>query len=81
MLYFPGVSESEFDFEEKWLVLAVDLSKNHIHFEGRGQNKDLELILEYQDSLEYSIGDLVLLPKELFIQTEIEPYEVDYECF
>lgn len=85
MLYFPGISDVEFDFEERWLVRSVDLAASQIYFEGQGQNQDLELVLDYQDYPEslqdYSMGDLVHLPKELFILTEIEPYEVEYECF
>ncbi|MHB9782191.1 hypothetical protein ACXM1Q_005525 [Streptococcus sp. 10F2] len=85
MLYFPGISQLEFDFEERWLVRSVDLAANRIHFEGRGQNQDLEFVLEYSDQaellLDYEVGDLIHLPKELFIQPEVEPYEVEYECF
>ena len=71
MLHFPGVSEEEFDFEADWLVKSIDDIQKQILFVGQGKNGDLELELNYQNNPEefenFSVGELVQLPRELFI--------------
>ncbi|MDB8655403.1 hypothetical protein [Streptococcus anginosus] len=84
MLQFPSVSEEEFDFEADWLVKAIDDTQKRILFAGQGKNGDLELELDYQNPEEFehfSVGDLVSLPRELFIVPETTPYRPKYECF
>ncbi|KGM37041.1 hypothetical protein [Streptococcus sinensis] len=85
MLQFPNVSEEEFDFEADWLVKAIDDTQKHILFVGQGKNGDLELELDYQNNPEefehFSVGDLVSLPREMFIVPETKPYQPKYECF
>lgn len=85
MLYFPGVSEEEFDFEAEWLVKATDEVQKKILFVGQGKNGDLELELDYQNNPEefehFSVGELVQLPREMFVVSEITPYQSQYECF
>lgn len=85
MLHFPGVSEEEFDFEADWLVKATDEVHKKILFAGQGKNGDLECELDYQDNVErfeeFSVGELVQLPKELFMVTELAPYQGNYESF
>ena len=85
MLHFPGVSEEEFDFEADWLVRAIDDTQKKILFSGQGKNGDLELELDFQDNAEqfenFSVGELVQLPKEIFVVPEIAPYQPTYECF
>lgn len=85
MLHFPGVSEEVFDFEAEWLVKATDDGQNQVLFEGQGKNSDLELVLNYQDNPdqfeELAVGELIHLPKELFLVTETKPYKPKYECF
>ncbi|MDA3672735.1 hypothetical protein [Streptococcus thermophilus] len=85
MLHFPGVSEEEFDFEAEWLVRAIDDTQKKILFSGQGKNGDLELELDFQDNAEqfenFSVGELVQLPREIFIVPEIAAYQPTYECF
>lgn len=85
MLYFPSISEEMFDFEADWLVKAMDDGQKKILFVGQGKNGDLELELNYQDNLEafdsLSVGELVQLPRELFVIPETTPYQSQYECF
>lgn len=85
MLQFPSVPEEEFDFEADWLVKAIDDTQKLILFAGQGKNGDLELELDYQNNLEefkcFSVGDLIQLPKEIFIVFETTPYQPEYECF
>ena len=85
MLQFPSVYEEEFDFETDWLVKAIDDTQKRILFAGQGKNGDLELELDYQNNPEefehVSVGDLVSLPRELFIVPETAPYRPKYECF
>lgn len=85
MLQFPSVSEEEFDFEADWLVKAIDDTQKRILFAGQGKNGDLELELDYQNNPEefehFSVGDLVPLPRELFIVPETTLYQPKYECF
>lgn len=85
MLYFPSISEETFDFEADWLVKAMDDNQKRILFVGQGKNGDLELELNYQDNPELfdnlSVGELVQLPKELFVVPETISYQPQYECF
>ncbi|EGS28009.1 MULTISPECIES: hypothetical protein [Streptococcus] len=85
MLYFPSISEEMFDFEADWLVKAMDDTQKRILFVGQGKNGDLELELNYQDNPEQfdslSVGELVQLPKELFVVPEATSYHPQYECF
>lgn len=85
MLYFPSISEETFDFEADWLVKAMDDNQKRILFVGQGKNGDLELELNCQDNPEQfanlSVGELVQLPKELFVVPETIPYQPQYECF
>lgn len=85
MLHFPSVSEEEFDFEADWLVKAIDDTQKLILFAGQGKNCDLELELDYQNNPEefehFSVGDLVPLPREMFIVPETTLYQPKYECF
>ncbi|HEM3467383.1 TPA: hypothetical protein U1B12_000504 [Streptococcus suis] len=85
MLHFPGVSEKEFDFDADWLVKATDDIQKKILFAGQGKNGDLELELDYQANPEqfenFSVGELVQLPREIFLVPEITLYQPQYECF
>lgn len=85
MLYFPGVSEEDFDFEAEWLVRATADVQKKILFSGQGRNGDLELELDFQDNAEqfenFSVGELVQLPREIFVVPEIVPYQPQFECF
>ncbi len=85
MLHFPGVSEEDFDFEAEWLVRAIDDVQKKILFSGQGRNGDLELELNFQDNIKqfehFSVGELIHLSKEIFIVSEIAPYQPKYECF
>lgn len=85
MLQFPSIYEEEFDYEADWLVKAIDDTQKRILFAGQGKNGDLELELDYQNNPEefehFSVGDLVSLPRELFIVPEMTPYLPKYECF
>lgn len=85
MLYFPGVSEEDFDFEAEWLARAMDDVQKKILFSGQGENGDLELEVYFQDNVEqfdhFSVGELVPLPREIFVVPVIEPYQPNYECF
>lgn len=82
-LYFPDVPIKEFDFKADWLVAAIDSDSNQVHFEGRGQNKDLVLTLKHDSFSELAVGELVQLPVELFIEPEDDSssYQPKYECF
>ncbi|WP_164682906.1 hypothetical protein [Streptococcus hyointestinalis] len=84
MLHFPSVSEEAFDFEADWLVKSIDETQKQVLFVGQGKNGDLELVLTYQDQEpfeRFSVGELVSLPKEVFIVPETESYTSQYECF
>lgn len=85
MLQFPSVSEEEFDFDAYWLVKSIDDTQKLILFTGQGKNGDLELELDYQNNPEefelFSIGDLVKLPREIFVVSETTTYQPKYECF
>ncbi|MHA2628990.1 hypothetical protein [Streptococcus agalactiae] len=85
MLQFPSVSEEEFDFDADWLVKSIDDTQKLILFAGQGKNGDLELELDYKNNPEefehFSVGDLVSLPRELFIVPETTPYRPKYEYF
>lgn len=85
MLHFPGVSEETFDFEADWLVRAIDDTQKKILFAGQGKNGDLELELNFQDNVEqfdcFSVGELIQLPRGLFMVAETIAYHPQYECF
>ncbi|MDO4667049.1 MAG: hypothetical protein Q4A90_04345 [Streptococcus sp.] len=85
MLHFPGVSEEAFDFEANWLIKAMDDEQKKILFVGQGKNGDLELELNYQDNPDkfnsFSVGELVQLPRELFVVPKTTPYQPKYEYF
>ncbi|KAF1103110.1 hypothetical protein ACFKI6_01245 [Streptococcus agalactiae] len=85
MLQFPGVSEEEFDFDADWLVESIDDTQKLILFAGQGKNGDLELELDYKNNPEefehFSVGDLIQLPREIFVVSEMTPYQPKYECF
>lgn len=59
--------------------------KRKFFFLDKGKNGDLELELDFQDNAEqfeiFSIGELVPLPRELFIVPETAPYQPKYEHF
>lgn len=84
-LLFPGLSEGEFDFQADWLVKAQDKERMTILFEGQGLNSDLELVLDFKANPEmfetFSVGDLVKLPDELFVETEAEESTFDYQNY
>ena len=84
-LYFPDVRPEMVDVEANWLVKAMDDQTLLVTFEGQGRNADLEVSLSYQDNpRQYamlSVGELLQLPIELFIQPDDKPYRPYYECF
>ena len=84
-LYFPDVTLETFDIEANWLVKAMDDQTLRVTFEGQGKNSDLEICLSYQDNPKQyallSVGELIQLPIELFIQPDDTPYRPYYECF
>lgn len=85
MLQFPSVSEEEFDFDADWLVKSIDDTQKLILFAGQGKNGDLELELDYKNNPEefehFSVGNLIQLPREIFVVSEMIPYQPKYECF
>lgn len=84
-LCFPSVAPEDFDFEADWLIKALDNETSQVLFEGQGKNADLELTMDYQDNPrafeELSVGELVQLPREVFLEAEEEPFKPIYEAF
>lgn len=84
-LYFPDVQIEKFDFDEDWLIRSTNPSTYQVLYEGLGKNKDLEMVISYQDNTElfqsFGKGELVQLPKELFLQPEEAEPCLEYECF
>lgn len=84
-LYFPDVQIEKFDFDEDWLIRSTNPSTYQVLYEGLGKNKDLEMVINYQDNPELfqslGKGELVQLPKELFLQPEEAEPCLEYECF
>ena len=84
-LCFPSVTIEDFDFKADWLVKALDSETHRVLFEGQGKNADLEMTIDYQanpkDFEELAVGELVQLPKELFLEAEEEPFQPICEPF
>lgn len=78
-LVFPDVAVEDFDFSAEWLITAMNADNKQVHFEGQGRNSDLEMVLELFES--FSVGELVHLDPETFLQAEKEPYKPQYEGF
>lgn len=78
-LLFPDVAVEDFDFSAEWLITAMNADTKQVHFEGQGRNSDLEMVLELFES--FSVGELVHLDPESFLQVENEPYKPQYEGF
>lgn len=78
-LVFPDVAVEAFDFSAEWLITAMNADNKQVHFEGQGRNSDLEMVLELFES--FSVGELVHLDPETFLQAEKEPYKPQYEGF
>lgn len=51
-LYFPDVQIEKFDFDEDWLIRSINPSTYQVLYEGLGKNKDLEMVISYQDNPE-----------------------------
>ncbi|ESR08776.1 hypothetical protein DIX60_10630 [Streptococcus iniae] len=73
-LLFPDVALQDFDFNEHWLVRAVNEETKDVLFEGQGRNTDLELVLNYlsneDEFKQLSVGELVELPYHQFVVEE-----------
>lgn len=79
--YFPSIGTNELDFNEDWLVESLDEDSQLVTFVGQGNNQELAIEMPYtvlvdsSDSL--SVGELVHLPKELFIVSEEGDAKID----
>ena len=84
-LLFPDVAVEDFDFSAEWLITAMIADNKQVHFEGQGRNSDLEMVLDFKENSElfesFSVGELVHLDPETFLQAEKEPYKPQYEGF
>ncbi|MCQ9212393.1 MULTISPECIES: hypothetical protein [unclassified Streptococcus] len=78
---FPDRTLASFDVNEEWLVKEIDLEEKKVVYEGRGKNEELEFSCSYLYSPHLldgiSEGELVHLPKELFLSdgAEIETFD------
>ena len=83
-LLFPDVAVEDFDFSAEWLITAMNADRQ-VHFEGQGRNSDLEMVLDFKEYSElfesFSVGELVHLDPESFLQAEKESYKPQYEGF
>ena len=61
--YFPSIEPGELDFNEDWLVESLD------------ENSQIVTFVDSSDSL--SVGELVHLPKELFIVSQEGDAKID----
>lgn len=79
--YFPSIEPGELDFNEDWLVESIDENSQIVTFVGQGKNQELAIEMPYtaivdsSDSL--SVGELVHLPKELFIVSQEGDAKID----
>ena len=79
--YFPSIYTNELDFNEDWLVESLDEDSQLVTFVGQGNDQELAIEMPYtvlvdsSDSL--SVGELVHLPKELFIVSEEGDAKID----
>ena len=84
-LVFPDVAVKNFDFSADWLITAMNADNKQVHFEGQGRNSDLEMVLDFKENSElfesFSVGELVHLDPETFLQAEKELYKPQYEGF
>ncbi|CGG36842.1 hypothetical protein MK435_02470 [Streptococcus oralis] len=84
-LLFPDVAVEDFDFSAEWLITAMNADTKQVNFEGQGRNSDLEMVLDFKENSElfesFSVGELVHLDPESFLQAENEPYKPQYEGF
>ena len=77
--YFPSIDTM--DFNEDWLVESLDEDSQLVTFVGQGKSQELAIEMPYtvlvdsSDSL--SVGELVHLPKELFIVSEEGDAKID----
>ena len=77
--YFPSIDTM--DFNEDWLVESLDEDSQLVTFVGQGKNQELAIEMPYtvlvdsSDSL--SVGELVHLPKELFIVSQEDDAKID----
>lgn len=73
-LLFPDVSVKDFDFNEFWLVRAINDETKEVLFEGRGKNAELEVVITYlaneDDYKRLSVGELVELSSHHFVSDE-----------
>lgn len=85
MLYFPGISEADFDKNAPWLVVKLDDLNRTVLFEGQGGNRDLELELDFQEDVEqfktFVLGESIHLPLTLFSDLEEADDSIEYESF
>lgn len=51
-LVFPGVKESDFDFDAPWDVVEIDSEKLTISYAGTGKNKGLGFTHDYENAPE-----------------------------
>ncbi|MVX59559.1 hypothetical protein E5983_07955 [Streptococcus danieliae] len=85
MLYFPGISEADFDETAPWLVVKTDDLDRMVLFAGQGGNSGLELELNFQEDVEqfktFVLGELIQLPPTLFRDPEEMDDSMEYESF
>lgn len=84
-LLFPDVALQDFDFNEHWLVRAVNEDTKDVLFEGQGRNAELELVLNYlsneDEFKQLSVGELVELPDHQFIDEDEGELQSAIELF
>ncbi|HEO6299845.1 TPA: hypothetical protein VA887_000348 [Streptococcus agalactiae] len=84
-LQFPDVDIQDFDFNEIWLVRAINGETKDVLFEGRGKNAELEFVLNYQSNevafKQLSVGDLVELSSHQFVVDDVEANQPTVELF
>ncbi|VTS39390.1 Uncharacterised protein [Streptococcus porcinus] len=84
-LLFPDVEMQDFDFNEFWLIKAINDELKDVLFEGRGKNADLEVVLNYESNEDdfklLSVGELIVLSSHQFVVDDEENYQPIIELF
>lgn len=84
-LLFPDVDIQDFDFNENWLIKAINDESKDVLFEGRGKNDDLEVILNYASNEDdfklLSVGELTVLSSHQLVVDDEENYQPIIELF
>lgn len=84
-LLFPDVEMQDFDFNEFWLIKAINDESKDVLFEGRGKNADLEVVLNYASNEDdfklLSVGELIVLSSHQFVVDDEENCQPIIELF